>query len=395
MHYPINCKDAKTKYNNCHLQTKNPSNKNAKHCVYTTLKLLNLQLMQTENITLYFKQGKSDKIYKAALEKVDEQYLVNFAYGRRGSTLKTGTKTKVAVPYEKAKKIYDKLIKDKKAKGYVPNEDGQTQYIHDSDQVNTGIHCQLLNPLEETELIALIEDDDWWAQEKKDGRRMLIQKTDEVTAINRKGLSIGAPESIVHAAKKINRAFTIDGEAVGETLFAFDLLALDGKDIRSKSYQERLQLLETLAFDKAIQIVPTAKTKADKQALHNRLKQAASEGLVFKNVTAAYTAGRPNSGGTQRKFKFYDTASVWVSKNNLKRSVAISVFDKGKEIPVGNVTIPVNKDIPEAGSIIEVRYLYAYEGGSLYQPTFLGVRTDIDKSDCGIGQLKYKVVPAH
>jgi len=72
--------------------------------------------MKTENITLFFKQERADKVYKAALEEKDSQYIVNFAYGRRGSTLKTGTKTQTPVPYEKAKKIYDKLVRDKSAK---------------------------------------------------------------------------------------------------------------------------------------------------------------------------------------------------------------------------------------------------------------------------------------
>ena len=47
-------------------------------------------------------------------------------------------------------------------------------------------------------------------------------------------------------------------------------------------------------------------------------------------------------------------------------------------------------DIVEERAIIEVRYLYAYKGGSLYQPTFLDVRTDIDEQECLLSQLKYK-----
>ena len=66
------------------------------------------------------------------------------------------------------------------------------------------------------------------------------------------------------------------------------------------------------------------------------------------------------------------------------------VYDEQEEIGIGNVTISVNKEIPPVGAIIEVRYLYAYKGGSLYQPTFLEVRTDIPKEECVIGQLKYK-----
>lgn len=345
--------------------------------------------MKTENITLFFKQERADKVYKAALEEKDSQYIVNFAYGRRGSTLKTGTKTQTPVPYEKAKKIYDKLVRDKSAKGYVPNEDN-SQYVYASDQVKTGIHCQLLNTMEEAVMEELLKEETWWAQEKKDGKRMLIHKAAELTAINRRGLSVGAPDSILQAASAIERSFLIDGEAIGDTLFAFDLLALDEKDIREKPYEERQQLLESIGFNGAIQIVATAKTSEQKEQLYKQLKKQSSEGIVFKDKTAAYTAGRPNSGGTQRKFKFYDTASVVVRAINDKRSVAVMVYDEQEEIGIGNVTISVNKDIPPVGSIIEVRYLYAYKGGSLYQPTFLELRTDIPKEECVIGQLKYK-----
>jgi len=37
-----------------------------------------------------------------------------------------------------------------------------------------------------------------------------------------------------------------------------------------------------------------------------------------------------------------------------------------------------------------VRYLYAYPGGSLYQPVYLGKRDDIDADACIIRQLKFK-----
>jgi len=50
----------------------------------------------------------------------------------------------------------------------------------------------------------------------------------------------------------------------------------------------------------------------------------------------------------------------------------------------------LSKDIPEPKSVIEVRYLYAFKGGSLYQPTFIHRRDDVLPAECGIGQLKYK-----
>ena len=37
-------------------------------------------MKKTENITLFYKQEKSDKIYKASLEESDDKFIVNFAY---------------------------------------------------------------------------------------------------------------------------------------------------------------------------------------------------------------------------------------------------------------------------------------------------------------------------
>jgi len=68
----------------------------------------------------------------------------------------------------------------------------------------------------------------------------------------------------------------------------------------------------------------------------------------------------------------------------------MSLLEDGKEVFVGNVTISVNKDIPKEREIIEVKYLYAYRGGSLYQPSFLQVRKDVDEKECLMSQLKYK-----
>ena len=76
--------------------------------------------MPTESITLYFRQGGSDKLYQATLAEQDSGFVVSFAFGRRGSTLQTGTKTHVPVTFDEAKKIYDKLVREKTAKGYTP-----------------------------------------------------------------------------------------------------------------------------------------------------------------------------------------------------------------------------------------------------------------------------------
>jgi bifunctional non-homologous end joining protein LigD len=185
-------------------------------------------VMETQDrVTLYFKEGSSDKVYQCGIEPAGERFVVNFAYGRRGTTLNTGTKTNVPVDYESAKRIFDGLVKEKRAKGYTEGEEG-TPYQQSDKQVS-GILPQLLNPVEESEVGRLMNDSAYCAQEKLDGRRVLVRKDCEtITGINRKGIVIGLPETIVKAALVIPGDYVLDGECVGEKLFVFDLLELNG-----------------------------------------------------------------------------------------------------------------------------------------------------------------------
>jgi bifunctional non-homologous end joining protein LigD len=114
--------------------------------------------------------------------------------------------------------------------------------------------------------------------------------------------------------------------------------------------------------------------------------------VVFKELDAPYTAGRPASGGPQLKFKFCATASFIVGAINQKRSASLMLFDADRVVPAGNVTIPPNHDHPVPGSVVEVRYLYAFkESGAVFQPVYLGRRDgEIAPKECTVEQLKYK-----
>lgn len=68
---------------------------------------------------LYFKDDRSDKVYEVDLCEVDgDLYLVNFRYGRRGTTLREGTKTTAVVSRDKAEQIFQRLVDSKRSKGY-------------------------------------------------------------------------------------------------------------------------------------------------------------------------------------------------------------------------------------------------------------------------------------
>jgi len=344
--------------------------------------------------TLYFREGSSDKVYRAAIEPRDTGYVVNFAYGRRGSTMNTGTKTSFPMAFEAARIIYDKLIREKMAKGYTIGPD--TMAYHDGSKRVTAIRPQLLNPVDDVE--PLLEDNLFYLQPKHDGKRLLLHKKGEdVTGINRRGIECGIPESIRAAALALSGDFLMDGEAVGETLHAFDLLELEGSDLRLIPYRSRLmKLLHVLDSGEqmGIQWVVTVAGKSAKRVAFDQLREEKAEGVVFKRIGAAYSPGRPNTGGDHLKFKFVETASVIVNAINAKRSVQMAVWENDKLVPAGNVTIPADQPIPQVGDIVEARYLYAMAGsGSLFQPVYLGVRDDILPAECTREQLKFRREP--
>jgi bifunctional non-homologous end joining protein LigD len=300
------------------------------------------------------------------------------------------------VDKDKAIKLFNGLIKTKKAKGYSEGVDSAPYQSSDLENKVSGISCQLLNPIDETKAMTLCLNDDYCAQSKHDGERRLIErKEDDVQGINRKGLYTSLSSVLVESAKRLNsNDFIIDGEDMGDVLVAFDMLRYDGNDIRHLPYSERFELLKdmvSLLSDDAIRVTQTAYTSEDKRNLLHHLEDSNHEGIVFKRLDAVWSAGRPNSGGNTLKYKFYDECSVIVDRiNDGKRSVSFYVNDGSSKFAFGNVTIPPNKEIPQPGEIIEVKYLYTVIGGSLYQPIYLKPRTDIDYSDCSITQLKYK-----
>lgn len=216
----------------------------------------------TERVALYYREGSSDKVYQATIEPVGNQFVVNFAYGRRGTTLTTGTKTTSPVDYPTAQQIYTKLVREKKSKGYTEGENG-TPYQH-TDKQASGILPQLLNPIEDAEVELLLRDDNYCAQEKFDGKHLLIRKQDEnLEGINKKGLVIGLPQTLANELLSITGSFIPDGESIGDFYHPFDLLEYNGENLRQLPYRLRLTrlidlLLLTRSDYKYIRLVETA-----------------------------------------------------------------------------------------------------------------------------------------
>jgi bifunctional non-homologous end joining protein LigD len=355
-----------------------------------------MKTKQLPHIELEFREGTSDKVYRAAIEKSGNGFVVNFAYGRRGATLNTGTKTQRPVTLDEATGIYNKLVRSKASKGYKPVNGSESgtgigMTVTDREQRDTGLRPQLLNPITEDAAAAYLDDGRWCAQEKFDGKRILLRRSGtEIVAANRNGLCVGFPQAFAAqlAAKKGD--FVIDGESVGETFYAFDLLHNAAGDLRLLAYQARMAALQAQFGELGGSIV-VAETVCggDKRRFLDELKRSGKEGVVFKDLGSPWSAGRPASGGSAIKCKFWATCSCVVAKVNARRSIALAMGGK----PIGNVTIPPNHEIPTIGQVVEIRYLYVTDvGGSLYQPIYLGIRDDVCADDCTREQqgIKYR-----
>jgi len=394
-----------------------------------------------ETITLYFKDGPSDKFYVASIKEDGGKYSVPVTWGRRGTSGQSGYKAE-GVSCLEAKKAYDKVVKEKTGKGYhegegmvphagIPESSVDTSLdgldaawesksakrkIDWKDEVvakgttaipvgkvSSGLLPQLLNEIEEEEVGKYINDNNYCAQEKHDGkRRMLRHVSGKTEGINKKGQVVGYPAVFEGACKEVAevsgvRGFLMDGEEVGEVFHVFDLLELDGKDLRVTSYGDRYRALSGLTIPSdSIQVVETAFTTKEKRTLYESLKRKGKEGIVFKLIEGVHRVGYSDY---QVKFKFVSTASVVVMGHNKKNSISVGVYDHSNSIekgfksliPIGNITtIGHDRSKIPIGSVCECRYLYYFPGGSLYQPVYLGQRDDTYVSDCLLSKLKCK-----
>lgn len=346
-------------------------------------------------ISLYCTLCGSDKEYHIQIQPVgNELYTVNVQYGRRGSSLTAGTKTPRPVSLEAAQKIYNKLAGEKTSKGYAPGRNGQAFQPTPLAQRDTGLQPQLLNSIDESDLSTYLTHPGYWMQEKKNGRRRRIRKTGkEIVGANKLGWAIALAEPLIDAVRALPiHTLELDGEEIGDTLHCFDLTYAD-RAYSDLTYDQRYDCLGSLLARSPqanLQLIPTAYRTEEKQALFTLLQQQNAEGVVFKDFSAPYTAGRPASGGPQLKFKFLATGSFIVVAHNAKRSVQIGALTASGIQNMSNVTIPANHTIPPLGSIVEIQYLYAFPlTHALFQPVYLGEREDVVAAECVLSQLKY------
>lgn len=342
--------------------------------------------------TLHSTKNGSDKVYvPAVVTNPAGGFDVTARNGPRGGTL-TQQKPKVSgVDEQAARAAYAALVADKVKGGYRP-VDGESIAVAiatERDGKSANVPVELPNAVTEAEFRVLFANPAWRWQEKKNGhRRGLLVTAEGAFGYNRRGEFVPLPAPIAEAARALPLDTTLDGELIGDVLHVFDALRIDGADQTGLAFDDRFAALARLLGDSrlgpAIGIVPILTVD---EAL--ALEGSGAEGLVGRKRSARYVDGKAHDHCV--KLKYYCTASVEVARQNAKHSVGYVVYNEGGEaVDVGNVTIPPTMPLPDVGVVIEVRYLYAHRGGSLYQPSFLMVRTDVGREACRHDQLVYQ-----
>lgn len=361
-------------------------------------------------VALECTSGTSDKLYIIQVEQDGAEYCAMGYSGRRGATLTPQEKYRGS-SLSAAQAKADKVEREKRrSSGYTaysgttipgmpadapvfgaaptPGSSAPAPTAPSSAPVAQGPAVMLAQPVALDDVERYLTDSAWGLQRKYDGERVTVSvRRSGIQAYNRKGigrsLSTVAHDRLVKLSIQPDfsddRETILDGELMGDFLVVYDLLVLRDNDVRKLCYDERYAALEALFENETDLLAPTAYTEEEKRKLLARAQAEAWEGLMGRDLDGEYAAGRV---AQLVKIKLWSTCTCRVLSVNTQRSVQVGLLDeRGDEVFVGNVTVPVNQDIPELDSLVEVRYLYAMDGGSLYQPTLLRVRDDVDEAD--------------
>jgi bifunctional non-homologous end joining protein LigD len=360
--------------------------------------------MHPERAELYFQQGSSDKVYHLQLEGAKDEWSVQAQWGRRGSALQSDVKVG-STTYEEAKRVYDRILREKTGKGYqiaqaTANGNGAIAVGLPATKEHSGHTPELLTPIEEREALLLAQDATWWFQQKFDGRRLAVQKSEgKYSGINKLGQIIPIDSRLAESLERVQaQGFLVDGEITDSRFYIWDLLSVNDTDLRVQPYEIRYVHLTQhfRGVSDVLRACETAMTTKAKRDFVKKMYSANAEGFVCKNRNAAYAGGR---AGQHFKCKFVATASFIVGPKPDKkaddghRSIAVYLLDGNRPRFMGTVGVPDRYPLPRVEQIVEVRYLYCHLGpeGKLIQAKYFGkVRDDVAVADCCVSQLKVK-----
>ena len=215
-------------------------------------------------------------------------------------------------------------------------------------------------------------------------------------------IAVADPNSVAHLARR-----------TPVTLFVFDLLYLDGYDLRGVPLVERKRALHSI-------LQPSAVMRYSEHFVNNgdEMLQAAKstglEGIIAKRASSAYQSTRSRDWikvkiVAQQEFII---CGYTAGERDYFGSLVLGLYDTGKLVYVGNVGTGFDQrmmeqiyqrieplattqspfaDMPQIGReitwvrpevVCAVKFASWTEEGRLRAPVFLGLRTDVDPKEC-------------
>lgn len=266
----------------------------------------------------------------------------------------------------------------------------------------------LAQSIDVTELPAYVKDNNYVAQLKADGHRLIVQ-VDEgiITVLNRRGMP--KTSGVSHALLAQFEGFgpgrwLFDGELIGAQFVLFDAIALGDTLTPASTFTERYDVLRVLyervwqPDPKIVILLPVAVTADEKLALIAQAEKEQREGIMLRHVNGVYWPGGRSPHLKKCKFTRDIDAIITAVGIDGKDNVEVSLIDPDNDriVPIGRVTsigkftLENGKRVPPALlDVWEVRFLGTYNPTAprLYQPRLMRKRTDKVMSECLIDQL--------
>jgi ATP-dependent DNA ligase len=173
---------------------------------------------------------------------------------------------------------------------------------------------------------------DWVHEIKHDGYRMIVRRDGPTVRLYSRNAYDWTARlaAIASAAERIKaKSFTIDGEAIvlgpdglsrfeelsrrdaarTAILYAFDLIELDGEDLRRRPFLDRKAALALLLGDRKAGILLNEHIADDGPTVFAHACQLGAEGIVSKKIDGTY-----RSGLSRVWIKFRNPASIAVQR---------------------------------------------------------------------------------
>jgi hypothetical protein len=378
-----------------------------------------------ESVSLHYTDGgRSDKVYNIHIEEVGpNQYDVTGYNGKRGGTLTPRKQNDAPVFLSEARQLFANLehekVNHRKTPYVVLSRNGTTTPATAQSSTpsptttheSTSFVANHPKKVSENDAIKLLNNDDYFAEQKCDGEFMsVLYRHNRVFASNKRGNGIPVPPKIATAIRQLANlacceTLGVAGEYLDSTLHIFTVWEKNGTSLMPLpqhlrvAVKEKLEeaVTEHLAASTTKQLtslkfVYSAKTQTDKTVLYETIKANAGEGVVFKH----------HESDVSFKYKLYETTEVLLEANS-KRSAECFAYHEGTLTSLGSVTIPhdsTHQEIKEANLrkqpiVASVKYLYLSAPpaigptcGQLTQASFLRFRPDFDQYSCVTTELK-------